>query len=116
MGSVIPLWDDEPQDKEIQFCQFMQFLFDEEPYHFQFKITFSAIKFFVYYNHQTRDVFDDLLREMNLNMEDFDLLNRGWGEFYVRETSSPDLRDEYSRCWECISINQNIDLANNTVL
>ena len=116
MGTVVP-WGNEPLDREIQFCQCIQYLFSEEPYHFQFYITSSSIKFFVYYNNQTCDVFDDLLYEMNLNMEDFDLINRGWGEFYVRKVSPPSFTQEYSNCRECISINQNlIDLVNNIIL
>ena len=98
MGTVVPPWDDGPLDRKIQFCQFIQYLFSEEPYHFQFNITFSSIKFFVYYNNQTCDVFDDLLYEMNLNIEDFDLNNRGWDEFYARKVSPPSFTQEYSDC------------------
>ena len=79
-----PAWDDEPLDKEVQFCQFVQYLYEEEPCRFQFKITSATMKLFVYYNNRTFDVFDDLLAEMDANMEDFDLPNRGLGGFFVR--------------------------------
>ena len=109
--------NDWPFDKEIQFCQFVRYLYDEEPIYIQFKINNVYIKFFVYYNEQTCDVFEDFLLEMNSNLEDFASINKGWGKFYVRAITPPDFVEEYNKCWEFVSMNENVtDLANNLVL
>ena len=71
---------------------------------------------FCYHNDQTFDVFKDLLEELYSNMEDFNLISAGWGKFFVRETSASRYADQYSKCWECISLNENvIDLANSFI-
>ena len=79
-----PTWTPPPLEKETNFCLLMQVQFDEEPCHISFCITPVFIKFRIHYNYPTIDVFDDLLRELNENMEGFDLKNLGWSDFYVR--------------------------------
>ena len=70
------------------------------------------ITFFVYHNDETFDVFEDFSIEMNSNLEDFGLLDKGWEKFYVRVASVPECINEYNKCWEFVSMNANvIDLA-----
>ena len=64
-------------DKENDFCHFIEFLFEEDDVMMQFSPTTAALHVFCYYNDQTFDIFKDLLHELNSNMEDFDLPNRG---------------------------------------
>ena len=90
-------------------------MYKEEPVFMSFNPTPAFMQIFVYYNNQTFDVFKDLLVELNNNMEDFQLLEKGYEKFYVRETSSLHYADQY-KCWECISLNRSIiDLANNLI-
>ena len=51
------------------------------------------------------EVFDDLLRKLNENMEDFDLDALGWSKFYVRQNILDTLIDGYTKEWECVSFN-----------
>ena len=77
-----------------------------------FNLTSAFLQIFVYCNNQTFDVKD--LVELNNNMDDFHLLEKGYQDFYVREASPLHYSDQYKKCWECISLNGNIiDLANN---
>ena len=57
--------DDWPFDNEIEFCQFVQFLYVDEPIWIKFEINHAYIAFFVYYNDETYDVFEDFSIEMN---------------------------------------------------
>ena len=86
----------------------MQCQFDEEPCHIAFHITPVFIKFCVHYNYPTLDVFDNLLRELNENMEDFDLKDLGWSDFYVRKNILNAPIDGFTKEWECISFNSNL--------
>ena len=98
--------DDWPFDKEIQFCQFMQELFEDEPIYIKFIINKLTIKFFIYYSNETCDVFEDFLREMNINLEDFDLTNKQWDYFYVREFVLTENVENYDKCWEFVCLNK----------
>ena len=80
-----------------------------------FNPTSAFLQIFVYYNNQTFDV-KDLLVELNNNIDDFHLLEKGYQDFYVREASPLHYADQYNKRWEFISLNHNIiDLANNFV-
>ena len=54
------------------------------------------------------DVFDDLLREPNENMKDFDLTDLGWSDFYVRKNILNAPIDGFTKERECISFNSNL--------
>ena len=103
-----PTWTPPPLEKETNFCEFMQCQFDEEPCHIAFHITPVFIKFCVHYNYPTLDVFDNLLRELNENMEEFDLKDLGWSDFYVRKNILNAPIDGFTKEWECISFNSNL--------
>ena len=61
------------------------------------------------------EVFDDLLRELNENMEDFDLDALGWSKFYVHLNILDTPIDGYTKEWECISFN-NSNLIDQAIL
>ena len=101
-------WTPPPLENETNFCEFMKVEFDDEPCHISFHITPVFIKFCIHYNYPTMEVFDDLLRELNENMEDFDLKDLGWSEFYVRQNILDTPIDGFTKEWECISFNSNL--------
>ena len=70
-------WTPPPLENETNFCEFMKVEFDDEPCHISFHITPTLIKFCIHYNYPTMEVFDDLLRELDENMEDFNLKDQG---------------------------------------
>ena len=101
---------------EIEFCQFIQFLYIDEPVWIQFKINHAYITFFVYCNDETFAVFEDFSLEMNSNLEDYGLIDNGWEKFYVREVSVPEDINEYNKRWEFVSMNANVvDLEKNLI-
>ena len=53
------------------------------------------------------DVYDDLLRELNENIEGFDLKDLGWSDFNVRQNILDTPIDDFTKEWECISFNYN---------
>ena len=102
-------------DKAIDFCQYIQFLYSDEPIWIKFEICPAFINFFVYCNTETFDVFDEFIEEMDAGLNSFDLLEEGMGKFYARLSTVPENTD-YEFCWEFISINFSIlDLAKNLV-
>ena len=113
----MPLTDEQPIfiDKAIEFCQYIQFLYNDEPTLIQFEITMAFIKFWVYYNTETFDVFDEFIEEMDAGLNSYDLTDEGMGKIYARlSTVSENINYEF--CWEFISINFNIsDFAKNLV-
>ena len=103
-------------ENENDYFDFIQYLYEEEPVLMSFNPTPAFMQIFVYYNNQTFDVFKDLLVELNDNMEDFQLLEKGYEKFYVRVMSPFHYADQYNKCWECISLNRSIIyLANNLI-
>ena len=102
-------------DKAIEFCQYMQFLYNDEPIWIQFEITTVFIKFWVYCNTETFDVFDEFIEEMDAGLNSYALIEEGMGKFYARLSTVHENID-YEFCWEFISININIlDFAKNSV-
>ena len=77
----------EQNDKEVEFCHFMEYIFSEEPYHTEFKVTSAATSFFIYHNEQSCNVFDDMLIEFDHKLDLHGLVDRGWREFSARRVS-----------------------------
>ena len=103
-------------ENENDYFDFIQYLYEEEAVLMTFNPTPAFMQIFFYNNNQTFDVFKDLLVELNDDMDDFQLLEKGYEKFYVREVSPLHYADQHNKCWECISLNRSIiDLANNLI-
>ena len=70
-------------EKEIEFCQFMEYIFSEEPCHIEYKFDSATISFFIYHNEQSPDVFD-MLSEFDHNWDCYELKDYGWRDSSVR--------------------------------
>ena len=64
MSNIV--FEDSPFDTEIEFSQFIQFLYIDEPISIQFKINHACITFFVYYNDETFGFFENFSLETQI--------------------------------------------------
>ena len=97
-NSFISRSENSALNNKIQFCQLIQYIFDDEPV---LEKSPTIIKCFIYYNEETCDVFNDFIDEMNSNWTNFDS-NNSWDNFYIRKhTPMP-----------CLNTKNMVDVAN----
>ena len=89
--------------KEVEYCQFMQYIFSEEPYYTDYKLNSAIISFFIYHNDPACNVFDEILSEFHDPLDKHGLVDRGWRKFTVRPFDSG---IDGLRLWTCFRIRQ----------
>ena len=65
------------KEDEIEYYEFMQYIFSEEPYHTDFKVNSALISFFIYHNESSCNVSDEMLNEFDENLDCHGLIDRG---------------------------------------
>ena len=75
-------------EKEVEYCQFMQYIFSEEPYYTDYKLNSAVISFFMYHNDPPCNVFDETLSGFHDPLDMHGLVDRDWRKFTVRPFDS----------------------------
>ena len=96
---------------EIDFCQYFEYIYSEEPYFLKFEVNTALISIYIYHNLQVPDLLD-FLKEIEDMYKLYALEELGWRRFGVRLHDPTDqIAKKYSfgLCFE--SVNQNyVDL------
>ena len=88
-----------PNKDEINYCEHMKFIFDDEGFEMHFAISSALIRFYIKHNEDFLDVFEEILPEFDEAIESHGLQHK-WRPFTCRLLKSSN--HKYSLVFESI--------------
>ena len=90
-----------PYKEEINYCEHMKYIFEDEGFEMQFAISSALIRFHIKHNEDSLNVFEEILPEFDGFVVDHNLQHK-WQPFTCRSLNVQSYNYKYSLVFESI--------------